>query len=455
MYIVGMIGRQTYMFDVTSVWRHFKRFKVTNNIKDYHQKKKKEHEENFQSWSEFRARGFRKPEYMTSWIIEGYGPPDEVLKQETINLPEHKVETAVDARRSYLYQAVRQPNDVLIKVHAASLNPIDIRMCEGYGRNLFNLQRNALFHAWKVIPSSRPVTQDAEFPLVLGRDFSGTIVDVGTGVVDLQPGDDVYGAASLFKNGTLSEYVCVDLANVVQKPLTLSHIEAASIPFVGLTVVSALRRVVKTREKSARALVIGGSGGIGTFAIQYLRAHGFSVTTTCSTSGMKLCSSLGAECIDYKLHNVDSEVTQLEKFGVVFDAVGAVSSEWAERCLLRGGVYTTLKSPFVVNTDKYGAVFGVTASLLEFARQRFMHQKITTEWGFFKPDRHQLLEIARMIDGGIIKPAIDANNIFSFEDVPKAFKSLAAGHTKGKIVINVSNLPEAVRKPPVDKIIHL
>merc|ERR1712002_62863 len=173
--------------------------------------------------------------------------------------------------------------------HAASLNPIDIKIAQGYGANLLNLQRNFVYKILGSLPKmdnfgetiSRP-----EFPLVLGRDFSGTVIDVGVGVGDIQPGDEVYGAPNVYSNGSLTDICRVDLDHVVQKPQILSHLEASSIPYVALTTVSALRKHVTRPTGPRNALVLGGSGGVGTFAIQYLQANGFSVTTTCSSEGL-------------------------------------------------------------------------------------------------------------------------------------------------------------------------
>nr|CAB3265823.1 reticulon-4-interacting protein 1 homolog, mitochondrial-like [Phallusia mammillata] len=431
------------------------RTKFAESTREKLKKKKVEHKENFQQWAEFQERGFKIPEYMQSWFIDQYGAPEKVLKKEAINLPQHKMVTGIDARKTYLLQQVRQPNDVLVKVHAASLNPIDIRMCQGYGEQLFNFQRNFLFKFFDHFPTKAEFLKDYEFPLVMGRDFSGTVIDVGTGVYDLEPGDEVYGAPALYNQGTLSDYIAVDLAYVVQKPATCSHIDAASIPYVALTVVSTLKEALSIREKCNRALVLGGSGGIGTFAIQYLRANGFSVTTTCSSAGQKICSSLGAECINYHTENVDEVVSKQDKYGIVFDIIGAATPAWAKPLLISGGTYATLQNNLVERTNRYGVIAGLGASMSQMIADRSRNYGINVKWGIYQPDRNSLLEIARYIDSGNIKPIVDAKNIYPFDDVPKAFKKLGEGHTKGKIVVNVSGQPEATQKPPVDKIIHL
>uniref|UniRef100_H2Z231 Enoyl reductase (ER) domain-containing protein n=1 Tax=Ciona savignyi TaxID=51511 RepID=H2Z231_CIOSA len=366
----------------------------------------------------------RKQQYMRSWIIEKYGPTEKVLKLDSIETPFDRKMTSV-----------RNTNDVLVKVHAGSLNPIDIRICEGYGANLFNLKRNAIHYAVNSIPGMKSMFRGYEFPLVIGRDFSGTVVDIGTGVFDIQLGDDVYGAPKLHQPGCL-DYICVGLDCVVQKPATLSHIEAASLPYVGLTVLSALKELVVTSKPPKRALVLGGSGGIGTFAIQYLRAYGFTVVTTCSSSAMSLCSSLGAECIDYKTQDVEKELQSFEKFNIVFDAIGAVSVEWSSNILIKNGYFVTLKSPAVENVDKFGTL-GLSTSASTLARKKLERPEINTRWAYYKPDRRGLLEIARLVDSGVIQPVLQTNGVYDFNDVPKAFKALSKGSARGKSVINV------------------
>ena len=319
--------------------RHQPHRTVFRKVLDYLKEKPREHQENFQSWAEFENRGFIRPELMRAWIIEEYGSPEKVLQLEAVDTPSNKFKSHIDARESYLWQAVRHPNDLLIKVHAASVNPIDIRICEGFGKNLFNFQRHMFFeriNAALAFVGVRSHLHDREFPIVLGRDFSGTVVDVGTGVQDIQVGDEVFGAPSLFHSGTLSDYVCVTLHEVVQRPATLSHVEAASIPYVGLTVASALRGLVIEPIAPKHALVLGGSGGVGTFAIQYLQAYGYTVTTTCSTKGVEICNKLGAHCIDYTTGDVDTAVME-EKYSIVFDPIAAASPEWASRCLVPNG----------------------------------------------------------------------------------------------------------------------
>nr|XP_002122943.1 reticulon-4-interacting protein 1 homolog, mitochondrial-like [Ciona intestinalis] len=443
-----------YLKQLTPITTLHKRCGFRKSFREKLDKEKEEHDKTFQEWAETENRGFRKQQYMRSWIIEKYGPPASVLKLDAVETPfARKMTSILDARRSYLYQAVRNTNDVMIKVHAASINPIDIRMCEGYGANLFNLKRSPIHYAASSVPGVSKMFDGYEFPIVLGRDFSGTVVDIGTGVFDIKLGDDVYGAPMLHTPGSFSDYVCVHLDCVVQKPATCSHIEAASIPYVGLTVLSAIKEIVVSQKHPKRALVLGGSGGIGTFAIQYLRAHGYTVITTCSTNAVPLCSNLGAECIDYKTKDVNEELQNVDKFSLVFDAVGVDASDWVSNVLVTNGSYVTLRSPVVENTDKLGAVVGLSTSVTDFTKKKAARPDVNIKWAYYKPDRHNLLEIARLVDSGMIKPVIDS--IYSFDDVPKAFEVLSCGGARGKSVINVSGLTEASVKPDIEKIIHL
>lgn len=429
-------------------------------FKKSHEDKKETEKDSFQSWAEFENRGYKRPEYMRSWMIEKYGDINDVLKLEILNTPSNKLKPSVDARRAYFHHAIYRPSDVLVKVHAVSLNPIDIKICQGYGANLFNFRRNMFFdriyHLFFHSKSVREEFGDREFPLPIGRDFSGTVVDVGSSVFDIKVGDEVFGAPSLFRAGTLTDYVNVDLSEVVHRPVTLSHIEAAAIPYVGLTVTSALRHLVTHPIIPKHALVLGGSGGVGTFAIQYLQAYGYTVTTTCSTEGITICNKLGANCIDYTKKDVEKVVSDnCEKFSIIFDPVGATSPEWAQMFLVENGTYVSLKSPLLDLTSRYGTIVGASNTYLIYLTKKFKSRNTNIHWAYFAPDREALLEVARVIDAGLIKPVVLQKNIFSFEDVLAGYKELEQGHTKGKIVINVSGLPEAVLKPEVNRIVHL
>lgn len=420
-----------------------------DKIKTRLKNERESYQNEFQSWAEFEGRGFRKPEYMNCWIIEKYGEPKDVLKKEVINVPDRKFRS-YDARHARLQQAVRNTNDIMVKVHAASVNPIDVRMCHGYGKTLINFKRSMLL---ETISKFASVRDHSEFPLVLGRDFSGTVIDVGSDVHDIVPGDEVYGSASVSDFGTLSEYLCVHLKGVCHKPSTLSHVEAASIPYVAATVLTALKDFLKTAD-GKHVLVLGGSGGIGTFAIQLLKAHGCYVSVSCSQESFSLCEKLGANsCHNYKSESFVEGLKSEPKFDLVFDTVTSDGLPWAAEFMKSNGTYTTLLSPVLRNFDEFGLFGGLSANVTEYALLRLKYFKNQIKWGISSPNRDGLMKVSNLIDSNLIKPVI--HKVFDFDHVPEAFEMLGAGHSKGKIVVNVSGLAEATYKTPGDRIIHL
>lgn len=408
-----------------------------------------ERQDEFQTWAEFENRGFKKPEYMTCWLIEQYGNPKSVLKRDTVNVKYEKF-AGIDARHTHLRQMVSKPNEVLVKVHASSLNPIDIKMCQGYGQKLINFRRNMIMNS---IGKYFPVDTQSEFPLILGRDFSGTVIDVGSGVRDVLPGDEVYGAQEIHRNGALADYICVDLGSISHKPKTLSHLEAASLPYVTLTTLNALRQF-SGLKKGIRVLLLGGSGGIGTFAIQYLKSKGAYVAVTCNPSATKLCLSLGAdECFDYTSSDYEQLLLEEPRFDGIFDIVGANSLNWARHYLKSNGIYSSLVSPIIENTDSMGIVLGLSAAAGSYLKSYLVNRDIQLAWPMFSSGRLGLLEVAKMVDNGSINPVVQ--KIFDFANVPAAFELVSTGKCKGKVVINVSGLPEASAKETSEKIIHL
>lgn len=405
--------------------------------------------DDFQTWAEFENRGFRKPEYMTCWLIEKYGNPKTVLKRDTVNVNYEKF-ASTDARHTHLRQMVSKPNEVLVKVHASSLNPIDIKMCQGYGQNLINLRRNIIMSS---INKYTSIGAQTEFPLVLGRDFSGTVVDVGSGVHDILPGDEVYGAQEIHRTGALADYICVNFEALSHKPKTLSHIEAASLPYVALTTLQVLKQV-SDLEKGMRVLLLGGSGGVGTFAIQYIKSKGAHVAVTCNPNAAKLCLSLGADqCFDYTSTKFEQLLVDEPRFDCVFDIVGAHGLDWAKDFLNSNGIYSSLRSPIIENTDTMGVVMGLSASAGSYLKSCLLNRDVRLMWPIFRSGRPELLEVAKMVDNGLINPVVQ--KVFDFADVPAAFELVSTGKCKGKVVINVSGLPEASAKETLEKIIHL
>ncbi|NWS69323.1 RT4I1 protein, partial [Crotophaga sulcirostris] len=354
---------------------------------------------------------------MPAWVIDRYGCNE-----------------ALRFTRDMVFPAIRFPNEVIVKVHAASLNPIDLSMRSGYGATALNMKRDPL----------KLKSEETEFPLTLGRDVSGVIMECGLSVSYFKPGDEVVWAAiPPWKQGTLSEFVVASGNEVSFKPKSLSHTEAASLPYVGLTAWSAINQVGGLNQSNCigkRVLILGASGGVGTFAVQLLKAWGAHVTAVCSHDASAMMEKLGADdVIDYKSGNLEEQLKALPLFDFILDNVGGSTEKWALNLLKKwsGATYVTLVTPFLINMDKLGVADGMLQTGITVGSKTVKHlcKGVHYRWAFFTPSGPSLDEIAELVDSGKIQPVID--EVFSFSEVPKAFMKLEGGHARGKTVINV------------------
>lgn len=354
--------------------------------------------------------------HMKSWQIHQYGGNEELTLSVSSKIPE-----------------IKHPKDLLVEVHASSVNPIDVKMRGGYGKTIINQMRKCL-----------GALSSSEFPLTLGRDFSGIVVQTGHGVTRFKPGDKVWGALSAERQGSHAQYVVTREGEISLSPKSISDIEAGSLPYVALTTWNALCVAGELTEKTTplkRVLIHAGAGGIGTFAIQLMKAWGAHVITTCSTDAKPLVQHLGADdIIDYKTQNVEEELKKLRQVDVVLDPLGGEMPSFSLDMLKSwsGAKYITLVSPLMSNMDKLGLVGGLMKSAADFncnVIKGFTKGGVHYRWAFFIPNGSALVKVAAMVDQGQIYPIID--KVFKFEEVPKAFDKVAKGNNRGKTVINV------------------
>ncbi|XP_058468490.1 reticulon-4-interacting protein 1 homolog, mitochondrial-like [Solea solea] len=359
----------------------------------------------------------RQQSCMSAWVVDQYGSNGVLRYTEEATLP-----------------TVTSPSEVMIEVLAASLNPLDIAMRAGYGAKLLKLRRD---------PAS-VINSDSEFPLILGRDMSGVVVDCGSEVTQFVPGDEVWAAVPPWKQGSLAQYVTLTEFEVSHKPESVSHTEAASIPYVASTALSALvcaGGLCRDSASNKRILIIGGSGGVGTFSIQLLKAWGAHVTVTCSHNAEGLVRGLGAdEVVDYTEGDFAEQLETMEKFDVILDNIGGDTEEWAMGLLKpwSGAKYTTLVTPLLLNTDSMGLLDGAVnagVTLCTKALQEFISNGVFYRWGFYSPDGPSLDQVAKLVDAGKILPVVEAQ--FPFTQVPQAFQKLEHGHARGKTVVQV------------------
>lgn len=326
--------------------------------------------------------------------IHKYGGP-EVLRVERVERP------AVG------------PRDVLIEVHAASVNPVDWKIRSGFQR--------AIIHY--------------KLPHVLGLDASGVVVEAGTEVNRFAVGDEVYCSPTHRRSGTYAEYVAVDQSAVALKPTSIDHLEAASLPLVGLTAWEALVTTARLTANE-RVLILAGSGGVGTFAIQLAKHLGAEVATTCSARNAELVTELGAHrVIDYKSERFD-EV--LSDYDVVLDTLGGEERRRALSILRSGGRMATLQAGVPEATKRFGPTLGIVIvgfQILGFKVRSRLLSGVRTSWVLRPSDGGVLEEVAALVDCGKIKPVID--RAFSLDDIAAAHEYSESGRARGKIVIRV------------------
>ncbi|XP_076604803.1 NAD(P)H oxidoreductase RTN4IP1, mitochondrial [Chaetodon auriga] len=354
---------------------------------------------------------------MPAWVIDKYGSNDVLRLTKNASFP-----------------VINYPNEVIVKVFAAGLNPLDVSMRGGYGAATLSMKRDPL-----------SIKQSgSEFPLILGRDVSGVIMECGLDVKYFRERDEVWAAIPPWKQGSLAEFVVLSANEVSHKPKSLSHTEAAAIPYVATTAWSALVNtggLSKDNCAKKRILILGGSGGVGTFAIQMLKAWRAHVTVTCSQNAEWFVRGLGADyVVDYTAGPVEERLSTLEKFDLILDNVGGDTERWALNLLKPwcGAKYVTLVTPFLKNTDRLGIADGMMQSAATVATKALKHlvKGVHYRWGFFSPSGPALDEVREMVDAGQIQAVVEET--FNFSQVPEAITKVENGHARGKTVVQIS-----------------
>jgi NADPH:quinone reductase-like Zn-dependent oxidoreductase len=301
-----------------------------------------------------------------------------------------------------------QANDVLIEVKAAAINPIDKSIILG------NLQG--------MLPIPMPRTS--------AYDVSGVVIEKGNEVSNFEIGDLVYSRVPQEQMGTLAEFVAVTSAAVSMKPGNISFEEAASIPLAGLTALQSLEYAgIKENDK---VLIHAGSGGVGSFAIQYAKAKGAYIYTTTSTSNVEWVKELGADrVIDYKTEDYKSIVKDVD---IVFDTLGQNYSLESFEVVKQGGIVVSVVGPLDETSAKMFGMddYKLPDDLAKAGRDKNAEYKFI----FMHPNGSHLNEIKSMIEDEKIKPIIDKE--YPFSQSIEAFEHLASGRAKGKIVVKIS-----------------
>ncbi|SIT06060.1 NADP-dependent oxidoreductase [Insolitispirillum peregrinum] len=305
-------------------------------------------------------------------------------------------------------------NDVLVRIHATGLNPLDAKIRDG---------------VFKLFLPYRP-------PFILGHDLAGTVVGVGDSVQQFRVGDEVYARPRDHRIGTFAEMIAVDAADLALKPKTLSMTQAASIPLVGLTAWQALVEVGQVKP-GQNVFIQAGSGGVGSFAIQLAKHLGATVATTTSAANAELVKSLGADVvIDYRTQDFEQ---LLSGYDLVLNSQDDKTLAKSLTVLKPGGKLISISGPpdgafaksLRLNLFLRFVMWMLSRGLLKKARRR----GIDYSFLFMRADGQQLGEITRLIEAGVIRPVIDG--VFPFAQLAEALARVESGRARGKVVVSV------------------
>ncbi|AUJ25643.1 NADP-dependent oxidoreductase [Virgibacillus dokdonensis] len=282
-------------------------------------------------------------------------------------------------------------NQVLVEMHATSINPIDWKVREGYLKEMLPL----------------------EFPIILGWDAAGIVQEVGSSVTKFKTGDRVFARPATSAQGTYAEYTAIDEDKVALLPDSITFNEAAAVPLAGLTAWQCLFDFGQVKAKD-KVFIHAGSGGVGTYAIQFAKHFGAYVATTASEKNQELVESLGADrFINYKEEDF-SEI--IKDYDLVIDTIGGEVQEKSMHVLKEGGKLVSIVQP---PNEDLAKELGITAGFL-----------------WLQENGKQLEEIAKLMENGHVKSIIGHNFPLTQEGVQQAHQLSETHHAKGKIIIN-------------------
>lgn len=308
-----------------------------------------------------------------------------------------------------------KPDELLVEVHAAAVNPID------------NMILTGIF---------KPIL-DFQFPATVGSDLAGVVTEVGSRVTRFKPGDAIFANIFDLGTGSIAEFAVVPESAAALKPANLDFVQAASIPMVGLTSWQALKERAHLRA-GQKVFIPAGAGGIGTFAIQLAKHLGAKVGTTTSTGNVALVRSLGAdEVVDYKKQEFENV---LRGYDAVLGTIRGDALEKSIGILTPGSKIVSLVGPLNAAFARDRRLNIVLTCVFRLMSRKIMRlakkRDVTYSFLFARPDGAQLAEIGKLLEQGHIRPVID--RVFPFEQAKEALAYLAQGHAKGKVVIKMT-----------------
>lgn len=282
------------------------------------------------------------------------------------------------------------PGDVLVRVHAAGINPVDWKIREGHLKEM-------LHHT---------------LPLVLGWDVSGVVAALGAGVTRFKVGDEVFSRPDIERDGAYAEFIVIRETEVALKPKSVDHVHAAALPLAGLTVWQSLFDAAALTA-GQRVLIHAAAGGVGSLAVQLAKGRGAHVIGTASAKNHAFVRALGAdEVVDYERERFETVIGPVD---VVFDTMGGDIQTRSWKVLKRGGILVSIASPP-----------SAEAAVAHGGRFAFV---------FTQPNAAQLAEIATLVDAGKLKAMVET--VLPLAAAMRGQALSAAGHTRGKIVLQV------------------
>jgi NADPH:quinone reductase-like Zn-dependent oxidoreductase len=325
---------------------------------------------------------------MKAAVYTRYGPPD-VVQIKDVEKP------------------VPKDDEVLIRVRAASVNPLD-----------WHYMRGTPYFVRMLTGLGKPKVAR------LGVDVAGQVEAVGKDVTQFKPGDEVFGSC----RGALAEYACASESALVRKPDNLTFVQAASVPVAAFTALQGLRDKGQI-QAGHKVLVNGAAGGVGTFAVQIAKSFGAEVAGVCSTRNVELVRSIGADrVIDY----TREDFTKMgQRYDLFLDCVGNHSLWACRRVLNPKGTYVP-----VGGTAGRWMIGPLARALATLVLSWFVSQKLV-KFFLARSSKADLTVLCELMAAGKVTPVID--RCFSLAEVAEAIRYLEQGHARGKVVISLEN----------------
>ncbi|CAM5258269.1 NADP-dependent oxidoreductase OS=Streptomyces tendae OX=1932 GN=F3L20_09400 PE=4 SV=1 [Streptomyces tendae] len=330
---------------------------------------------------------------MKAFVLEKYGSP---LRQVEMPVP------------------LPAPHEVLVRMAASGVNHADERVRSGEFKAIFPFR----------------------LPKVMGGELSGEVVEAGSAVRDIAVGDHLYGYVDLAATGTFAEYVAVDAASMAPVPRSVSLVEAAGLPVVALTAWQALVEMGRVK-KGQTVLIHGGTGGVGSIAIQLARHLGCTVATTVSTANIAAARELGADIvIDYRRDDLAQRLAGTP-VDLVLDTQGGATLRASLGVVRSGGTVIGITGPpdpdFARRVGVNPVVRLAIRALSARTRRRARALGVTYRFLFITPDSAALRQVAGLVDDGVLRPVVD--RVLPFGQTPRALAEVLAGGTRGKVLV--------------------